>query len=440
MMVPCRAAALVVALSCVTFPSAAFAQTTQRRPAAPGSTALPQARKGSTSAASPVVVPDPGSTGADALQDDPWVDEVGDTMTGTLTLQPANDQAIDIASGSLYKAGTLFLHERGAASMALGADAMPDNLGGFLNTALGARSLFSNTFGISNTAVGYGTLADNWRGSDNTAVGTLALGKSGSYYTYSTEANCNTAVGSAALTTNEVGSYNTAVGARSLAFNTGGDANTAMGDNALWRNTRGERNTALGRSALVSNTTGSDNIAVGHLAGSQLDTGDDNIAIGNRGVAGDDGVIRIGTGGTHAKAFFAGIRGRTTGVADAITVLIDSQGQLGTLSSSRRLKEDVEDMGDRTARLLDLRPVVFRFKEDVRPAAGDEQPLEYGLIAEEAAEVFPELVVRDEEGRPRTVKYRLLSSMLLNEVQRQAGELDELRSELQALWTRVETR
>ena len=95
-------------------------------------------------------------------------------------------------------------------------------------------------------------------------------------------------------------------------------------------------------------------------------------------------------------------------------------------------------MGDSTERLLELRPVVFRYRPEVQ--AG-ERPLEYGLIAEEVAEVFPELVVYDEEGKPFTVKYHLLSSMLLNELkkleERHTRELETLRSRVAALEEQV---
>ncbi len=117
-------------------------------------------------------------------------------------------------------------------------------------------------------------------------------------------------------------------------------------------------------------------------------------------------------------------------------MLIDSAGQLGTISSSRRFKEEIADMGELTDRLLELRPVVFRYKPGVQEG---ERPLEYGLIAEEVAEVFPELVVYD-EGKPFTVKYHLLSAMLLNELkktraalQRHLDEHEDLRSVLERL-------
>ena len=238
---------------------------------------------------------------------------------------------------------------------------------------------------------------------------------------------------------------NTRGGTNALVNNTTGSFGTALGVDALRANTTGLANTASGYQALYSNTTGSRNTAIVFGAGGSLTTGDNNIAIGNVGVAADSGVVRMETSGTHTKTYVAGIRGVTTGVADGIFVLVDSAGQLGTVSSSRRFKEEIRNMGDASDRLLQLRAVLFRYKHEV---AGEDRPLQYGLIAEEVAEIFPELVVFDEQGRPFTVRYHILSSMLLNELQKQherddaqAQELEQLRAEvgeLRALLTRLE--
>jgi hypothetical protein len=128
--------------------------------------------------------------------------------------------------------------------------------------------------------------------------------------------------------------------------------------------------------------------------------------------ASESNTIRIGAPDQHTAAFIAGIVGETTGSNDAVEVVIDSNGQLGTINSSRRYKEDIHDMGDASARLLSLRPVTFRYK---KPYADGGKPIQYGLIAEEVAEVFPELVVRNAQGQPETVKYQLLAPLLLNE-------------------------
>ena len=186
-------------------------------------------------------------------------------------------------------------------------------------------------------------------------------------------------------------------------------------------------NTALGSNALAVNTTGANNTAVGKDAGNLLTTGSNNIDIGHVGAAAEAATIRIGTAATQTKAFVAGIRGITTGSNNAVAVLIDSNGQLGTVSSSRRYKEDIADMGGASARLQALRPVTFRYKQ---PYANGEKPVQYGLIAEEVAEAFPELAVFNAEGQPETVKYQDLTPLLLNEVQKLRVEKDELTKQL----------
>jgi hypothetical protein len=190
----------------------------------------------------------------------------------------------------------------------------------------------------------------------------------------------------------------------------------------------GTGNTASGVGALSSNTAGDNNTAVGFEAGNNV-TGSNNIEIGNQGTAGDSGVIRIGTG-TQTSAFIAGIFGVKTSSNDAVPVLIDSTGNLGTISSSRRYKEDIQDMGDASNGLMRLRPVTFRYK---KPFADGSQPVQYGLIAEEVAEVYPDLVARSADGQIETVKYQLLDPMLLNEVQRQHAEILDLQERLSKL-------
>jgi hypothetical protein len=192
-------------------------------------------------------------------------------------------------------------------------------------------------------------------------------------------------------------------------------------------NTAGTKNTAGGVSALWQNTAGNRNIAVGYNAGANLTTGSDNIAIGSYGVAGESNTIRLGRSPAHTKAFVAGIRSVTTGAADAVAVLIDSNGQLGTVSSSRRYKEEIADLREASERLFELRPVQFRYKPEVQKG---ERPIEYGLIAEEVAEVFPELVVYGRDGEPETVRYHVLVPLLLNELQkeRSRSQAQERRS------------
>jgi uncharacterized Zn ribbon protein len=214
------------------------------------------------------------------------------------------------------------------------------------------------------------------------------------------------------------GSYNVAVGW------------AALNSNQPTSTSTGISNTALGSGALYNNTTGSNNTAIGRDAGNQLTTGSNNIVIGSIGVAAESNTIRIGTSATQTRAFIAGIRTITTGVNNAVTVVIDSNGQLGTVSSSRRYKEDITDMGDASDRLQKLRPVTFRYK---KPYDNGEKPVQFGLIAEEVAETFPELAVFNNEGQPETVKYQDLAPMLLNEVQKQQRHADTKDAELEAV-------
>jgi len=304
---------------------------------------------------------------------------------------------------------------------AIGADALGDNTEGRFNTAVGVNALWRNLTGSNNTATGVGALVGNTTGSSNTAAGRLALHNN-------TSGNDNVAVGMAALDGNTIGVNNTATGAYALFSNTEGMLNTGAGQSALYSNITGSSNTAIGEESLWSNTTGSENIAIGYRAG-YATTGTMNISIANAGVAGESNTMRVG-GANLQRSFVAGIRDVTTDVADAVTVVIDSNGQLGTVSSSLRYKEEVSEMGEASGRLLDLKPVTFRYKE--ARASGD-KPLEYGLIAEEVAEVFPDLVVFNSQGQPETVKYRLLSSLLLNELQKQHAQLSGQVAEIKDL-------
>ena len=205
----------------------------------------------------------------------------------------------------------------------------------------------------------------------------------------------------------------------------GGEGNARVGSNALVVNT-GSRNTAIGSGALNHNTTGSSNTAIGLDAGFFLTTGTHNIHIGNVGNEADDNLIRIGAVGFQTRTFIAGIFGADV-LGKALPVEVNSLGQLGTTISSRRAKDDIRDMEDASAALAKLRPVTFRYK--AAPASGP-RPLEYGLIAEEVAEIYPELVVLDKDGQPAGVRYHVLPAMLLNELQRQQRVIETQASRL----------
>jgi hypothetical protein len=177
-------------------------------------------------------------------------------------------------------------------------------------------------------------------------------------------------------------------------------------------------------------------VAVGAGAGF-LASGSNNIYLGANtlGADGESNTIVIGIQGTQTRSFIAGIRGITTGIANAIPVVIDSNGQLGTVSSSIRFKEDIHDMADVSRRLMQLRPVTFRYTQAYRDGT---KPIQYGLIAEEVADVFPELAVRGADGRVETVHYETLNVLLLNELQKQQAHLDAQSEEQQKQARRIE--
>jgi hypothetical protein len=223
----------------------------------------------------------------------------------------------------------------------------------------------------------------------------------------------NTSNGTNALHAANHGGDNTATGYEALYFNTG-SFNVANGVSALYANTRGEFNTALGSDALNANTTGSYNLALGEAAGSNLTTGSYNIDIGNPGVAGESGTIRIGTEHIHTSTYMAGI---VSSPIVGTPVFITPNGRLGVFASAERYKTDIQSLSVDTSKLQLLRPVTFHFKTEPTGT------LQYGLIAEEVAKVYPDLVVHDAEGRIDGVRYDELAPILLKQVQMQMAQL-----------------
>ena len=205
-----------------------------------------------------------------------------------------------------------------------------------------------------------------------------------------------------------------------------GSQNTAMGYNALGANSSGAGNTAVGAGALSSTQSGNSNIALGGGAGSGVGDSSNSIEIGNAGQSGDNGVIRIGTADTHTSVYMAGISNTNIDLGDL--VFVDQDGKLGIVQSSIRYKEDVQDLGSASDALMDLRPVRFRYKQ---PNKKGEKPLQYGLIAEEVAKVFPELVVHNQRGEIETVQYHLLPALLLSELQKQHRVIDQQQEQMQ---------
>ncbi len=322
-------------------------------------------------------------------------------ITGNLRL-PASTATV----GVIKSGGNRFIHSfNGPSNFFAGVNAGNFTVSGTANTAVGGNALISLSTGPGNTAIGFQTLRANTTGANNTGLGSLSL-------TSNVSGNNNTAAGFFALQ-NTTGSNNTGLGTSTLVFNTVGSNNTAVGSNAG------------GTIGLIG---GSRNVFIGAFAGNVLANGSDNIYISHNGAATESNTIRIGTNST--RTFIAGIRNVTTGVANAIPVVIDSNGQLGTVSSSRRFKEHIEEIGAASEVLYRLRPVSFLYK----PEYGGRPDLpQFGLIAEEVAKVAPELVAYDNDGKPHTVNYQFLLPLLLNEMQKKDAEIEKLQTRLDSL-------
>jgi hypothetical protein len=312
-------------------------------------------------------------------------------------------------SGSilLTGAGTLiWAPEDGSGNFSAGLDALQPTTTRTGNTAVGDSALHANTSGYFNTANGFQALRSNTIGYNNTAVGVEAL-----------QDNTN-------------GDGNTAIGFIALGQNVAGQGNTATGQEASNRSTA-DGNTATGFYALANNTTGNYNIAIGYKAGVLIRDTSNNIDINNAGTAVDSGAVRIGTTGTQTSAYIAGIS--NVNVSGA-TVVVGSSGQLGVALSSRRYKENIQDMGSASDGLMRLRPVTFQYKKAFSDGS---QPVQYGLIAEEVAPVYPDLVARSADGQIESVRYQVLDSMLLNELQKQNATIAAQKEQIRALEERL---
>jgi predicted ribosome quality control (RQC) complex YloA/Tae2 family protein len=137
-------------------------------------------------------------------------------------------------------------------------------------------------------------------------------------------------------------------------------------------------------------------------------------------VAGESNTIRIGGNvfghGPQTAAFIAGISG-TAVVGDA--VVVDGNGQLGTVASSARFKKNIKPMDKTSEAILALKPVSFQYRSDSKGTP------QFGLIAEEVAKVNPTLVLRDKEGKPYTVRYEAVNAMLLNEFLKEHRKVEQ---------------
>ena len=331
----------------------------------------------------------------------------------------------------------LFSLTSGVDNTGLGYQTLDHNTIGNYNTAAGFRALFNNTTGAQNTATGVNALAINRTGNFNTANGFSALYfNTNSYNTadgyealyHNTSGFDNTGIGDEALFTNSTGVSNTAIGGEALYGNIDGNNNAAAGREALRHNTHGNSNTAFGNMSLQNNTAGAFNTAVGFDAGLNLTTGDNNIDIGYNvtGVAGESNTIRIGDTDI-TDTYIRGISGVT--ISGGAAVLVNSNGKLGTMTSSARFKDEIQPMDKASEVILSLKPVTFRYKKELDPS----RIAQFGLVAEDVEKVNPDLVARDEQGKAYTVRYEAINAMLLNEFLKEHKRVEEQQDTIEQL-------
>jgi hypothetical protein len=323
------------------------------------------------------------------------------TAEGTQALQNRTTGVWNTALG--FQA--LFSDTTGSSNTATGLRALFSNVGGANNTATGVFALGGNTSGFNNTAVGWSALRVNSTGAHNTAVGVNAL--------FNNNQNFQTAVGRDALFANTSGLENVAIGYRALAANTTNGFSVAVGYQALAAAVGGQ-NTAVGDNALANVTTGARNTAIGDLAGQGLGTGSNNVYIG--AFVGAPAVNESNT--TRIKNI------GTTPLNTGMFVEVDASGKLGFVTSSRRHKHDIEPMADASEALYALKPVTFRYNGDIDPAHAKM----FGLIAEEVAEVNPNLAVRDAKGEVVAIRSDSINAMLLNEFLKEHWKVEELQA------------
>ena len=321
-------------------------------------------------------------------------------------------------------------------------DPAPDGCYPNFTTAEGCNALKSLTSGAANTGVGWYSLFSTTTGTANTGVGAGALALN--------QADNNTAVGGGALFLNTTGTENSAVGANALVHNDSGSENNAFGTNALFSNVEGTFNNAHGRNALVgntasennafgdlameNNTSGSSNTAIGDDALRNNVDGSGNVAIGDEAGTGlgpsVNNCIAIGAPGDGPFAtfdntcFIGSIFGQAVSdPGSQVPVYVDQFNNVGVFNtSSRKLKHDIQPMNKASETLYQFKPVTFKYNSDWKGTT------QYGLIAEEVAEVDPQLVVRGRDGEIMAVHYEQISNMLLNEFLKEHKKVEELQA------------
>ena len=310
-------------------------------------------------------------------------------------------------NGQILINGTAAFHAFGTDNIFAGSGSGNFSLTGSNNVGLGASSLASLTNGADNTCLGYNSGEAITSATNNVCIGSL----------------CGTGLTS--------GSNNVAVGYEALGngSNTSSSQCVSIGYQSLNGYTGNGPNTVVGYQSMNSLTSGTNNVALGDSTGTGY-TGSEtsNILIGSgvAGTASESNVLRIGNGtgsstGQLNASYIAGIQGITvTGSA----VLVSSSDQLGVAVSSARFKEKIEDIVDESSKILQLRPVTFTYKE------GSDKSTQTGLIAEEVAQILPNLVILDKEGLPLTVKYSELPVLILNEMKKALSRIEDLENKI----------
>ena len=368
--------------------------------------------------------------GINALHDVNTAVGINNTAVGANALTHDTTGQYNVAVGS----GALRSNTTGQFNMAIGTEALRDNNAN-LNVAIGFRVLFMNTTGnhltgigaaalrnnttaSDNTAIGAGALSSNTTGNLNTAVGTLALFDN-------VDGSDNNAVGGSALSSNVSGAFNNAHGRSALSANDGSE-NNAFGDLAMENNTSGASNTAIGDDALRNNVDGSFNVAIGDEAGTGLDPSVNNcIAIGAPG----DGPFAA----LDETCFIGSIFGEpVSDPGTQVPVYVDQFNNVGVFNtSSRRFKHDIQPMDKASETLYRLKPVTFKFNSDWKGTT------QYGLIAEEVAEVDSQLVVHDKNGEVTAVHYEQINNMLLNEFLKEHRKVEQQQTTIRQLESTV---
>jgi hypothetical protein len=333
----------------------------------------------------------------------------------------------------------------GGANTADGGHALQNRSTGEFNTAFGTNALNSLTTGFNNAAQGNSALFSLTTGGGNVAIGSVAQ-------RFNQDGNHNTAIGNNALNANLHGNQNTAIGYSALRVNTSND-NTAVGWGALGSHTSGtenvavgkealanlsvsgsEFNTAVGTQALVNQTSGDNNVALGEEAGVNVSSGGSNVFLGahtGASVFNGTGIVCIGylqnSDNISDRTFIKNIGSfaqPTGGVIDFVTVNTTNN-KMGHTASSRRYKEDIKPMDNSSELIYQLKPMTFRFKKN---AENPNPVLDYGLIAEDVAEVDPALAIRNGEGQIESVRYLAIQNMLLNEFLKEHKKVQELEA------------